>query len=134
MPAEYIAESLVAAFTTTDLLSKRVLIPRAAIARDVIPVELSELGAEVDVVEAYRNVIPAHIARIPKPEWITFTSSSTVKNYIEIAGRESLDGVRIASIGPITSGTARGLGLTVDVEAEPYTIDGLVAAIVQGCL
>ena len=134
MPAEYVAESLISAFGSTDLLNKKILIPRAAVARDVIPVELRKLGAEVDVVEAYRNVIPPETTKrnqLPKPEWITFTSSSTVKNYIEIAGRESLEGVRIASIGPVTSETARGLGLTVDIEANPYTIDGLIAALLS---
>jgi uroporphyrinogen III methyltransferase/synthase len=135
MPAEYVAESLVGAFAGVDLRTKKILIPRAAVARDLIPVELRKLGAVVDVVEAYRNVIPTPTAKIPKPDWITFTSSSTVKNYIQIAGRESLDGVRIASIGPVTSETARSLGLTVDVEALSYTIDGLVEAIVSyGCL
>jgi len=129
MPAEYVAESLVAAFSGIDLSGMRVLIPRAAVARDIIPVELRKLGAIVDVVETYRNVVPATPAKIPKPDWITFTSSSTVKNYIEIAGRDSLDGVRIASIGPVTSETARSLGLTVDVEAKPYTIDGLISAL-----
>ncbi len=130
MPAEYVAESLVLAFSTTDLLNKKILIPRAAVARDLIPVELRKLGAEVDVVEAYRNVIPAETAkRPPKLDWITFTSSSTVTNYVQIAGLESLDGVRVASIGPVTSETARSLGVKVDVEANPYTIDGLIAAI-----
>jgi uroporphyrinogen III methyltransferase/synthase len=133
MPAEYVAEGLIDALGNTgfSLFDKKILIPRAAVARDVIPVELRRLGASVDVVEAYRNVIPTPTAKIPKPDWITFTSSSTVKNYIEIAGRESLDGVRVASIGPVTSETARSLGLTVDAEARPYTIDGLVAALVE---
>ena len=65
------------------------LLPRAAVARDVIPVELQKLGAAVDVVEAYRNVPPSHKGPVPKADWITFTSSSTVQNYVEIAGRES---------------------------------------------
>ncbi|HSP68674.1 MAG TPA: uroporphyrinogen-III synthase, partial [Bryobacteraceae bacterium] len=63
------------------------------------------------------------------PTWITLTSSSTVKNFVAIAGRESLDGVKIASIGPITSATARELGLTVHVEADPHTVAGVVSAI-----
>ena len=131
MPDEYVAESLVRAFLSIDLRGKRVLIPRAAVARDVIPVELQKLGAQVDVVEAYRNVAPAHAGPVPKADWITFTSSSTVQNYVEIAGRESLEGMKVASIGPVTSDTARKLGITVDCEANPYTIDGLIAGIVE---
>ncbi len=129
MPAEYVAESLVRSFAAVDLKGARVLIPRAAVARDLIPVELAKLGAHVDVVEAYRNVVPERIAQVPKADWITFTSSSTVKNYVDIAGRESLEGVRVASIGPVTSETARSLGITIDAEARPYTIDGLIAAL-----
>ncbi len=137
MPAEYVAESLVAAFAPEDLKGKRVLLPRAAVARDLIPVELAKLGAQVDVVEAYRNVVPADatgrareiFSATAKPAWITFTSSSTVKNLLAAAGREALAGVRIASIGPVTSATARELGLTVHAEARPYTVDGLVEAI-----
>lgn len=131
MPEEYVAESLVAAFASEPLAGKRVLIPRAAVARDVIPVELRKLGADVDVVEAYRNAVPAAVPKAPPhADWITFTSTSTVRNYVELAGRDSLTGVRIASIGPVTSRTVRDVGLTVDVEASAYTIDGLVQAIV----
>jgi uroporphyrinogen III methyltransferase/synthase len=133
MPDEYVAESLVRAFSSIDLRGKRVLLPRAAVARDVIPVELQKLGAKVDVVEAYRNVAPTHKGPVPKADWITFTSSSTVQNYVEIAGRESLEGMKVASIGPITSETARKLGIPVDCEANPYTIDGLIAGILSKC-
>ena len=129
MPEEYVAESLVRSFGAIDLKGARVLIPRAAVARDVIPVELGKRGAHVDVVEAYRNVVPDKVSQVPKADWITFTSSSTVKNYVDIAGRESLEGVRVASIGPVTSETARSLGISVDAEARPYTIDGLIAAL-----
>jgi uroporphyrinogen III methyltransferase / synthase len=137
MPEDYVAESLVKAFVSENLAGKRVLLPRAAVARDVIPVELTKLGAQVDVVEAYRNVVPlnatarAHeiFSADKRPDWITFTSSSTVKNLLAIAGREPLDGVRIASIGPVTSATLCAHGLTVDAEAKQFTLDGLVEAI-----
>ena len=66
-----------------------------------------------------------------RPDWITFTSSSTVKNLVAVAGRKALQGVRIASIGSVTSETARAHGLEVTVEADLFTMDGLVAAIVQ---
>lgn len=137
MPEEYVAESLVRAFTAVDLAGKKMLLPRAAVARDVIPVELAKFGAQVDVVEAYRNVVPASApARAreifgaeKKPDWITFTSSSTVKNLLAIAGREALQGVRTASIGPVTSSTLCAQGLKVDAEAKQFTLDGLIDAI-----
>jgi uroporphyrinogen III methyltransferase/synthase len=139
LPKEYVAESLVEAFAGFDLARTKILLPRAAVARDLVPVELSKRGAQVDVVEAYRTVPPADAASRAKkifgakdrPDWITFTSSSTVKNFLEIAGKEALEGVRVASIGPVTTATARECGLEVAVEAKPYTLDGLLAAIVE---
>jgi uroporphyrinogen III methyltransferase/synthase len=139
MPDEYVAEGLVKAFASERLNGKRVLLPRAAVARDLIPTELSKLGAHVDVVEAYRNVVPAEAAAhareifsaAKKPDWITFTSSSTVQNLLAIAGRGTLDGIRIASIGPVTSETARANSLTVHAEARQFTLDGLVEAILE---
>jgi len=135
MPEEYVAESLVEALAGEELKGKRVLLPRAAVARDLVPDTLRERGAVVDVVEAYRTVIPADaVARAKealahKPDWITFTSSSTVTNLVAVAGREALAGIKIASIGPVTSATARAAGLVVNVEAEPHTIEGLVHAL-----
>lgn len=135
MPEEYVAENLIAALAREDLKGKRVLLPRAAVARDLVPETLRERGAVVDVVEAYRTVIPANAAAraqdalAHKPDWITFTSSSTVTNLLAVAGREALAGIKIASIGPVTSATARAAGLVVDVEAQPHTIEGLVHAL-----
>lgn len=155
MPAEYVAESLVEALASENLSGKRMLLPRAAVARDLVPVALTERGAIVDVVEAYRTVMPveaparARGALARKPDWITFTSSSTVRNFVAAlgegeagegesgrggSGREAVcqfqrQGGKIASIGPITSATAREMGLTVDAEANPHTIEGLVEAI-----
>jgi uroporphyrinogen III methyltransferase / synthase len=137
MPDDYVAESLVKAFASENLGGKRILLPRAAVARDLIPTELAKLGAQVEVVEAYRNVVPREAAARAheifsadkKPDWITFTSSSTVKNLLAIAGREALQGVRIASIGPVTSETARAHGLSVDAEAKQFTLDGLIETI-----
>ncbi|MFB3777471.1 MAG: uroporphyrinogen-III synthase [Bryobacteraceae bacterium] len=139
VPEEYVAESLVAAFEAHELAGKRILLPRAAVARDVVPGELAKRGAKVDVVEAYRTVVPRDMsARVrevfygeEKPDWITFTSSSTVSNFVQSAGSHTLEGVRVASIGPVTSATARKLGLEIAVEASPYTVEGLVAAIVR---
>jgi uroporphyrinogen III methyltransferase/synthase len=137
MPEEYVAESLIKAFATENLAGQKVLLPRAAVARDVIPAELTKLGAQVDVVEAYRNVVPPNaparaneiFSGAKKPHWITFTSSSTVKNLLVITGREALEGVRIASIGPVTSSTLCAHGLKVDAEAKQFTLDGLIEAI-----
>jgi uroporphyrinogen III methyltransferase / synthase len=135
MPREYVAESLVEAFAKETLQFRRILLPRAAVARDLVPRELSRMGATVDVVEAYRTVAPAGLAGAAraifdrKPHWITFTSSSTVTNFIAAAGREALEGVKIASIGPITSATLHEHQLAPTVEADPHTIAGLVDGI-----
>jgi uroporphyrinogen III methyltransferase/synthase len=137
MGKDYVAEGLVEAFSAFDLSGKRVLLPRAAVARDLVPTELTRRGAQVDVVEAYRTVIPEEAndrAREifegeGRPDCITFSSSSTVQNFVTAAGAEVLAGVKVASIGPVTSKTARGLGIEIAAEAQPFTIDGLVNAI-----
>jgi len=139
MGREYVAEGLLEAFAGEDLAGRRVLLPRAAVARDLVPAELARRGAVVDVVEAYRTVAPessrAEAAQLfdaePKPNWIVFTSSSTVQNFAALAGAERLRGVKVASIGPITSSAARAAGIEVTAEAEVYTIDGLIAAILK---
>jgi uroporphyrinogen III methyltransferase/synthase len=142
MPKEYVAESLVEAFTEEHLSGRRILLPRAAVARDLVPKELERRGASVEVVEAYRAVAPADLAErmadalARKPHWITFSSSAMVKNtvktFVKVETMEELQGVRIASIGPVTSATLRESGLTVAVEADPHTVPGLVAAIAAG--
>jgi uroporphyrinogen III methyltransferase/synthase len=138
MGSVYAAEGLIAAFEGHDLAGKRILLPRAAVARDLVPAELTRRGARVDVVEAYRTAMPedtpARAAAVfaRKPDWITFTSSSTVGNFVAAAGAAALEGVKVASIGPITSKTARSLGIEVTVEAASFTIDGLVDAILRG--
>jgi uroporphyrinogen-III synthase len=148
-PKEYVAESVVASLQRR-VKGKRVLLVRAKIARDVIPRELRKAGAEVDVVEAYETVAPkvseerlrALLAnKTLRPHAITFTSSSTVKNFVELLGLRSAraalkrparhQGVHTASIGPVTSATLREFGLPVDIEAREYTIPGLVAAIME---
>jgi len=97
-----------------------------------VPVELARRGAQVEVVEAYRTVAPADsFDPALQPGWITFTSSSTVQNFVAMAGAAALAGVRVASIGPVTSATARKLGIEVAVEASVHTVDGLVEAILQ---
>jgi uroporphyrinogen III methyltransferase/synthase len=139
MPEEYVAESVLKAFEAHDLGRKRILLPRAKVARDLIPVELARRGASVNVVPAYQNVIPEGSAKLAaeifasgsKPHWITFTSSSTVRNFASLCRVECLSGVRIASIGPVTSRTVKEMGLSVDLEPERYTMEGLVEALVR---
>jgi len=137
MPKKYVGESLVEAFARENLQFRRILIPRAAVARDLVPRELARRGATVDVAEAYQTIAPTGFAERArailnrKPEWITFTSSSTVTNFIAAAGREALDQIKIASIGPITSATLREHEIEPTVEADPHTISGLVEAILQ---
>jgi len=139
MGEEFVAESLVEAFRSVDLEGKRVLLPRAAVARDILPRKLCERGACVDVVEAYRTVAPEELAKQAgeafgsgrKPDWITFTSSSTVQNFTRTAGADVLRGVKVASIGPVTSATAKKVGLEISVQAKVFTSDGLVEAIVE---
>jgi len=141
VPKEYVAESVVRSLRR-HVKGKRVLLVRAKIARDVIPRELRKAGARVDVVEAYETVVPqTSRVRLRKalanphnlPHMITFTSSSTVKNFVALLGKKhpSFEGVRLASIGPVTSSTLRELGLPVDIAAKEFTIPGLIRAIVQ---
>ncbi|HVP42207.1 MAG TPA: uroporphyrinogen-III synthase [Terriglobales bacterium] len=142
MPRQYIAESVVEAMRD-QVKGKKVVLVRARVARDVIPEELRNAGAHVDVVEAYETVVPqASRERLrdllsrpgQRPHAITFTSSSTVRNFLELLGAENkhlVTGVMLASIGPVTSKTLRELGLGVHIEAAEYTIPGLVAALAE---
>ena len=140
MGAEYVAEGLLEAFAGHELSGKRVLLPRAAVARDTVPAELTRRGAVVDVVEAYRTVMPQSAAPLPLTsssvldcDCITFTSSSTVRNFVNLAGAGRLQGVPVASIGPVTSQTARELGIEVTAEASVFTIEGLLEAVRRIC-
>jgi uroporphyrinogen III methyltransferase/synthase len=138
-PKEYVAESLLDALGRFDLEGAKILLARAAVARDVLPKGLEERGASVDVVEAYRTGVPADLAvraretlaGLGPRDWVTFMSSSAVRNIVEAAGREALANVRVASIGPATTATARELGVDVAVEASTYTSEGLLEAILR---
>jgi uroporphyrinogen III methyltransferase/synthase len=135
MGQEYIAEGLLEAFAAYPLDGKRVLLPRAAVARDLVPAELRRRGALVDVVEAYRTVVPEGAAAqasevlSARPDCVTFTSSSTVQNFVAVAGATPLAGIPVVSIGPITTRTARSLGIEVTAEAKVFTVEGLVEAV-----
>jgi uroporphyrinogen-III synthase len=144
VPKEYIAESVVRSLRS-KVKGKRVLLVRAKVARDVIPTELRNAGANVDVVEAYETVVPessrtrlrAALANLRRrPHVVTFTSSSTARNFVGLLhsrGKHTpgLQGILMASIGPVTSSTLRELGLRVDIAAKEFTIPGLVEAIVR---
>ena len=160
VPKEYIAESVVRSLRRR-VKAKRVLLVRARVARDVIPNELRQADAHVDVVEAYETVVAQasrtrlrRALRNPqrRPHVITFTSSSTVRNFVALLGSRraggksqeervihapssnvhtGLDAIGLASIGPVTSSTLRELGLRVDIEAKEFTIPGLVEAILH---
>src|SRR5439155_10317636 len=130
VPEEFVAEALVEAFPPGP---GRVLLPRAAAARGVLPEGLRAKGWEVDVVEAYRTEpVPQSEERLVaarRADAITFTSSSTVTNFLAAAGRDAVPPI-VACIGPVTAETARSCGLVVDVVAGVHTIDGLVDAVV----
>jgi uroporphyrinogen III methyltransferase/synthase len=136
VPDEYVAEATVEALAAAaDLQGARILLPRAEVARAVLPDSLRERGAEVVEVAAYRTVQDGAGAdevrrRIAAGEvdLVTFTASSAVRSFADLVGTDTR-GASIASIGPITSGTLRELGMRVDVEAAEYTIPGLLAAI-----
>ncbi len=142
VPKEYVAESVVRSLKG-KVNGKRVLLVRAKVARDVIPNELRKAGALLEVVEAYETVVPKSsrtrlrsALKNPKrrPQVVTFTSSSTAKNFAELLGARpnlagDLAGIQMASIGPVTSSTLRELGLRVDIAAREFTIPGLVNAI-----
>jgi uroporphyrinogen III methyltransferase/synthase len=133
VPDRFVAEGLLASFPEAGPAGGRVLLPRAAVARDVLPAGLRAKGWDVDVVVAYRTVAarpsPAAIAAAREADAICFTSSSTVTNYLAGAGREAVPPL-VACIGPVTAETARAAGLTVDVVAEVHTTAGLLDALV----
>lgn len=146
-PAEYVAESLVEALGDRTR-GERVLLARAAVARDVIPDALRAGGATVDVADAYRTVIPPDSVTAIRtlfaqrtffaekagiPDAATFTSSSTVTNFLALlaeAGLQRPQGLRAVSIGPVTSRTLRENGWEPAAEADPHNLAGLVAAVI----
>ena len=140
VPESYVAESLVESLRD-QVAGKRILLARAAVARDVIPDALRTAGAEVDVVEAYRNAMPEAApeqlrqAVLGGLDAATFTSTSSVTHLAEAARVAGfawpLAGVPAVSIGPITSQTLRELGCEPAVEANPSDIPGLIAAVVK---
>jgi uroporphyrinogen-III synthase len=142
MPDEYVAEAVVA-MLKEKIAGRRVLLARAAVARDVIPERLRECGADIHVVEAYRTIIPADSIYLvrellgegkPLPDAVTFTSSSTVNNFFALLAAAKMEipsGLRAVSIGPVTTRTLSQHKWEPAGEASPYDISGVVGACVK---
>ncbi len=133
VPERFVAEGLVEALAGVPV--RRALIARAAQARDVLPDALRERGAEVDVMALYETVAErldeAERVALGRADYITFTSSSTVRFLLESLGRGLPEGARLVSIGPVTSEALRDHGLEPHVEASRHDIDGLVEALLS---
>jgi uroporphyrinogen III methyltransferase/synthase len=133
VPERFVAEALVEALADAEVEARRVLVARAAEARDVLPDALRERGAKVDVLALYETVREEpgaeEVEAAQSADYVTFTSSSTVTNLTAALGDRFPSGARLVSIGPITSETIRAAGLAVDVEAERHDIDGLLDAL-----
>ncbi len=136
IPEEYVAEAIVAGIG--EVRGQKILLPRAEIAREALAVELTQRGAGVDEIAAYRTLPaapdPNGLAELERGvDAVTFTSSSTVRNFVALTKHSVLCTQHsvLACIGPITAQTARELGLAVDVVAAEYTMDGLVVALMN---
>lgn len=142
VPERYQAEGILAAISPEEIRGKRVLIPRAAEAREILPATLRNWGAVVDVIVAYRTELPcvdvrplAGLLAERKIDVITFTSSSTVRNFVRLFGGrrlgEIVNGSTIACIGPITAATVEDLGGRVDIIADQFTVTDMLRVIVE---
>lgn len=143
VPDEYRAEAVVEAFKKWDTQGVRILIPRAAKAREILPDQLRKMGARVNVVDAYKTVSPTgntagvrDMLEKGTINMVTFTSSSTVTNFVKMFGSEKerltdvwMKRIKVVCIGPITADTARDQGFSVDLIPSDYTIEALTQAI-----
>ncbi|MBI5746158.1 MAG: uroporphyrinogen-III C-methyltransferase [Nitrospirae bacterium] len=141
IPKEYRAEAIIEEMGREDIAGKRMLLPRAEIAREILPQELSRMGARIKVVTAYKTIKPEEdlervreLLKNKEISVITFTSSSTVKNFLEMFNKGEvmglIDGTAVACIGPITAKTAEDLGIRTDIMPSKYTMPELTEAIV----
>jgi uroporphyrinogen III methyltransferase/synthase len=140
VPKEFISEGILKSFSGINLKGKEILITRAAEARDVLPEGLKNLGAQVDVATAYQTVNSGkkkneleELFKENQVDVITFTSSSTVNNFIKIMGSgfKLPKGVKIACIGPVTAVAAKKAGFPIDIHQKEYTMEGLVGALIN---
>jgi uroporphyrinogen III methyltransferase/synthase len=141
-PKEFVAEAILEGFRKMTVQGKRILLARVKQARDVLPKGLKKLGAEVDVVEAYRTIKPKggqkrlrQLLTEGNVDVITFTSSSTVNHFVDLLKgsdlKTALKGIAIACIGPVTARTATGWGMKIHIQPREYTIPALTQAIVK---
>jgi uroporphyrinogen III methyltransferase/synthase len=135
VPERFVAEALVEALAAVDVEGRRVLLARGAEGRELLPAALRQRGAEVDDVALYETVReepdPEAVEAAQDADYVTFTSSSTVRNLRESLGNRFPSRARVVSIGPVTSEAARAAGLSVDVEAERHDVDGLIEALLD---
>ncbi len=142
VPEEYRAEGIIDALGRRKIKGRRFLLPRAEKAREVLPEEITRLGGSIDVVPAYRTVRPRkevdslrEFLKRERVDVVTFTSSSTVRNFVSVFRKGELGGLlgdaRIACIGPVTEATARSLGLKVHIVPGEYTIPAFAGAIAE---
>jgi len=140
--SEYTAEGLAKALEGWEMRGMRVLVPRADVARDALPSLLANRGAEVEILPVYKSLCPPaaapsllHLFTHEGVDVITFTSSSTVANFVRAFPEDRLPAIlgdaEIACMGPVTADTARKLGLSVSIVAREYTTHGLVQAIAE---
>jgi len=140
VPKKFQAESIIEALEKKGITGKRFLLPRAEKAREILPQEIKKRGGHIDVVTVYRtgkgegNIQEVkELFRKKLIHVITFTSSSTVQNFVELLAEKNIStmikGAVVASIGPITADTAASFGIRTDIMPENYTIPGLVKAI-----
>lgn len=142
-PGEYVAEAIIKLCKKIGVKDKNILIPRAKVAREILPEKLRELGAKVDVVATYETLIPKHRKKIldniknrlkeGRIDIVTFTSSSTAKNFFELIGnkKNNYSKTTFACIGPITADTLKSHGFKPEIIAKNYTIEGLVQEIIE---
>ncbi|NCD26689.1 MAG: HemD protein, partial [Deltaproteobacteria bacterium] len=144
VPPKYVAESVVEGLLALGIEGKRVLIPRAKVAREVLPEELAKVAARVDVLPVYETVLTqedgAEIVDLLEKgrlHYLTFSSSSTVDNFFALVPADTLrpyvgQSLKICCIGPVTAKTLEKYGFTPDIMPEDYTIPALVDALVRG--
>ena len=143
VPVEYQAEGIISALAKENVRGSRILIPRAEVARELLPDQLRELGAQVEVIPVYRTTVPAvdvepfkQQLREGRLDVLTFTSSSTVRNFVELFGgaesaRQLVAQAAIACIGPVTARTAEEYGLAVTIMPAENTVPALAEAIAR---
>jgi uroporphyrinogen-III synthase len=137
VPDRFVAEALAEQLPEESLKGRRVLLPSAAVTREVLPRALMDKGAVVDVVEAYRNIMPEDarlraqqlFSTAPLPDWVIFTSSSAVDNLVAFVGTARLEDVNIACIGPVTAASVEARGLRVAILPKEHSVPALIKAM-----